>query len=148
MWRAKQHLDRALDLRAGLAYYRDTALRRLKRLYRTLREWFFGVKAVPPPTPKEVCLRAANDYLPKRYTGHVTVFAAREQPNNAWRDEPLMGWNGILTDVEFQTVSGGHLTMLTEPHVQALAQHLRPLLMNPAGAHPPESAAERPVRAS
>lgn len=86
----------------------------------------FSARASRAPTPKEVCVRVALSHLPKLYAGPVTVFhtAGKGEDDGAWRDEPLMGWGGYLRDIEFQPVSGGHLSMLVEPHVQVLAQLL------------------------
>jgi hypothetical protein len=43
-----------------------------------------------------------------------------------------MGW-GRLAEVRVEEVSGSHGAILQEPHVQALAQRLRPYLAWPNG---------------
>jgi len=65
-------------------------------------------------------------YVPHEvYPNQITVFPASEQ---LW-DNPTMGWDKVSSEpVETYSVPGDHMTMVTEPHVQVLAEKLRACL--------------------
>lgn len=67
--------------------------------------------------------KAHYAYMPQEaYRSQITVFRAQEEVC----DNPLMGWDKYsLKSVETYEVSGEHITMLAEPHVQVLAKHLK-----------------------
>ncbi|MBV9389915.1 MAG: amino acid adenylation domain-containing protein [Chroococcidiopsidaceae cyanobacterium CP_BM_ER_R8_30] len=73
----------------------------------------------------------ANDlteYLPQAvYPNQITVFRAKE--NNQFGHDPVMGWEQFSSlPVEAHLVPGDHITMMSEPHVQTLAEQLRACL--------------------
>ena len=66
--------------------------------------------------------------MPARYPVPITLFTAREQDDvnssatvRALQREPGWGWRSVMPVVSIAAVPGDHLTMLTEPHVAALA---------------------------
>jgi thioesterase domain-containing protein/acyl carrier protein len=64
------------------------------------------------------------------YPNQITVFPASEQfwSEQFW-DNPAMGWDKVSSEpVETYSVPGDHITMVTEPHVQVLAEKLRACL--------------------
>ena len=93
-------------------------------------------------------VEALRNYRPRSYSGRVTLFRAHEtpSPNNfdsrafdssARSDvEPTLGWSALsLQPVEVHEVPGDHISMMTEPHVQALAARLKDSL-NATSAEP------------
>ena len=73
----------------------------------------------------------ANDlteYLPQTvYPNQITVFRAKE--DNRFGNDPVMGWDTFSSlPVEAHSVPGDHITMISEPHVQTLAEKLRACL--------------------
>ena len=77
---------------------------------------------------------AASQYKVKTYFGKITLFKAMEENplNDVLFDqklgvvEPSLGWQQFSTqEIDIQEVSGGHISMIKEPHVQVLAKKLR-----------------------
>ncbi len=69
-------------------------------------------------------IRAAQNYVPQRYPGRVTLFRAAEQL--AQEPEDLtMGLGKLAEGVDIHIVPGKHLTMLQKPNVQVLAEQLK-----------------------
>ena len=65
------------------------------------------------------------DFVPKRFSGNVTVYRIQKQPYYRVRDEAL-GWGKRVegrVDVEY--IPGAHATILRDPNVQVMAQNLR-----------------------
>ncbi|ATB51485.1 MupA/Atu3671 family FMN-dependent luciferase-like monooxygenase [Corallococcus macrosporus] len=88
---------------------------------------------------------------PAPYPGPLTFFRAEVlHPDNLpveelrWTlDAPALGWERFTTEpVTVHVVPGDHLSMMTEPHVQALARVLAGCLDAPSPAEPP--LADRP----
>ncbi len=73
-------------------------------------------------------------YIPKRYSGKVTLFKSVDGYRDIYRatKDPLMGWQRIARDLEMHLVEGNHNQIMIEPYVQALANafvhtlHLQP----------------------
>jgi thioesterase domain-containing protein len=42
--------------------------------------------------------------------------------------DSTLGWSTLTKDVQLHPVPGNHLSLLKQPHVQTLAQQLRPYL--------------------
>ncbi|NJO50455.1 MAG: hypothetical protein HC840_14585, partial [Leptolyngbyaceae cyanobacterium RM2_2_4] len=57
------------------------------------------------------------------YPHRITLFKAAEQPE-AMRHEPFLGWNTLTHNIQLHQVSGNHLSLLRQPHVQTLAEQL------------------------
>jgi thioesterase domain-containing protein len=72
--------------------------------------------------------QAMRKYQPRPYPGRLTLFRARMQPFFSSHD-PKNGWGRLAVGgLEVKVVPGNHLGMLQEPHVKALAEHLRDCL--------------------
>jgi amino acid adenylation domain-containing protein len=92
--------------------------------------------------------RQATAYRPQSHDGPVTLIRARDlHPEDARRIAPTLladdalGWDGFVSGpLELRTVAGDHLSMLTEPYVQALAEALLSAL-NVPGSEPRDAAA-------
>jgi amino acid adenylation domain-containing protein len=67
--------------------------------------------------------QAAYRYKPQPYRDRLTLFRAAEQPV-AFKHEPALGWDTLATEIQLYQVPGNHLSLLTQPHVQTLAQQL------------------------
>jgi thioesterase domain-containing protein len=68
-------------------------------------------------------VRAGRQYVPAPYPGRVTLFRACDAPANG--GDPTLGWGALSAQVDVEDAPGNHLTLLAEPHVQALAARLR-----------------------
>ena len=75
------------------------------------------------------------DYLPKQiYPGKLTIIRAKEDlsddPNSHLNSEDSqdlsLGWSEFCTEpIDIHFVLGNHITLMAEPHVQVLAEHLK-----------------------
>jgi amino acid adenylation domain-containing protein len=81
-------------------------------------------------------LAAQRGYAPEPFAGTLTLFRAAEgdeayaQYVEATLPEPeeqrTLGWSRFSTrPVQVRDIPGGHHTMMTEPHVRVLAEHVR-----------------------
>lgn len=82
-------------------------------------------------------VEALRNYRPRRYSNHITLFRAREAPENTFDNspfdsslssdvEPTLGWSALSSHpVDVHDVPGDHISMITEPHVQSLAAKLK-----------------------
>jgi thioesterase domain-containing protein len=67
---------------------------------------------------------AIYQYTPQEYTGPVLVYAATTQPlHHLFQVEAV--WAKIAARTEVVPISGTHASIIGEPHVIALADHLR-----------------------
>jgi aspartate racemase len=68
-----------------------------------------------------------EDYAPKAYTARVTLFKAMDEFSVSYSvDSPEVGWNKFVTgSLEIYDVTGDHIGILEEPHVQVLAERLK-----------------------
>jgi thioesterase domain-containing protein len=67
---------------------------------------------------------AIHLYTPRKYTGPVLVYAATTQPlHHLFQVEAV--WAKIAARIEVVPISGTHMSIVSEPHVIALADHLR-----------------------
>jgi amino acid adenylation domain-containing protein len=70
-----------------------------------------------------------EDFVPRIYPGKITVFRVRRQPLNRIPDARL-GWGKLASgDVDVRVIPGTHNTVLSEPHVQGLAEELKKVLL-------------------
>lgn len=69
-------------------------------------------------------------YTPQTYAGRIVLFRATDRALGVSETlDPQLGWGKIATGgVDAFGVPGNHLSMLSEPHVQVLANHLRTYL--------------------
>jgi amino acid adenylation domain-containing protein len=69
-------------------------------------------------------MRAMRSYWPPTYAGRVTLLRAGEiAPGEP--PEPTLGWGAVaLGGVEVFDIAGDHYTIVSPPHVQALAERL------------------------
>lgn len=68
-------------------------------------------------------VKAMIGYVPRQYSGRVTLFWPDESPFEPSND-PTWGWRDVAAAVEVHTVPGGHLTSITK-HVSDMAQVLK-----------------------
>jgi thioesterase domain-containing protein len=67
--------------------------------------------------------RALTAYTPRTQNVRVALFKANEQ---ASAETDTMGWTELVAaGLEVQVVPGNHYTMLREPNVRVLAEHLK-----------------------
>ncbi|MBW4548499.1 MAG: amino acid adenylation domain-containing protein [Symplocastrum torsivum CPER-KK1] len=91
---------------------------------------------LPPPllefTYRKLNTQASQAYVPQVYPGRVTLFRASKhefEDRINYSLDPEFGWGDLVTGgLEIHQVSGDHLSMLKEPHVQGLAEKLRDCL--------------------
>ncbi len=75
--------------------------------------------------------QAARRYLPRPYSGALTLFTAAERivPGSP---DPSLGWAKLVHGaLDVHQVPGTHFTMLQEPYVEILAKQLKTCLMTP-----------------
>ena|SRR6266404_5883372 len=72
----------------------------------------------------DIHIRNLRDYVPKPYTGQVTLF--RTKVHHFFRSfDPTFGWAELAQQgVTVKIVPGGHESILEEPHVGILAREL------------------------
>jgi len=77
---------------------------------------------------REAINQAGMQYEMRRYPGPVTLFCASEKSLRGVRD-PYAGWQSLAAGgLEVYEIPGGHVSILAEPQVRVLAQHLRACL--------------------
>ena len=72
-------------------------------------------------------VKALISYVPRPYKGQVTIFRATEEVfySSSYLESGL-GWKSIaLGGVNIEDVPGDHIGMLSESHVQVLAEKLQ-----------------------
>lgn len=62
------------------------------------------------------------------YPGRITLFRCQEFDNELYRDDRLMGWQGLARWIDVYGIPGNRLTAFKEPHVRVLAHKLRQCL--------------------
>ncbi|MBW4515816.1 MAG: amino acid adenylation domain-containing protein [Timaviella obliquedivisa GSE-PSE-MK23-08B] len=72
--------------------------------------------------------QAAYRYIPQKYSERITLFKAMEGSDFTGQNSTL-GWNTLATNIQLHHVPGNHLSLLKQPHVQTLAQQIRPYLL-------------------
>jgi len=66
---------------------------------------------------------AAEHYQPPHYSGRVALFLCVEEAARSGQ-EARSGWGQVIADLQVYEVPGGHMTMMTEPHVDTLGNKL------------------------
>jgi thioesterase domain-containing protein len=71
--------------------------------------------------------QALRTHLPSDYQGKVLLLRAGDAAaQGAPRSD--LGWKRVAARVEIQEIPGDHYSIIVEPHVQTLAQHLEAYL--------------------
>jgi thioesterase domain-containing protein len=74
---------------------------------------------------REAINQAGVHYALRPYAGHVALFCASEKSLRGVRD-PNRGWQSLAGGgLEVYEIPGGHVSILAEPQVRVLAQHLQ-----------------------
>ncbi len=90
-----------------------------------------------PQTQREIIethIRALSSYIPKPYSGCITLFRAEHQTISQavfGNDDPELGWGGLVSGgVDVRICKGSHSNLHMEPYVASLAEHLKEALEN------------------
>jgi amino acid adenylation domain-containing protein len=68
---------------------------------------------------------ASHSYVPHAYSGRVLYFACEKQPDISI-DSPLPKWATVVSrGLIVRQTSGDHYSMLSEPHIQEIAEQLK-----------------------
>ena len=138
-YRAKPPLRRALGhlkntIRFGRPYLEAKIGRRVRELIGT------PPSDAPPelrPRLRILFEQTAGRYAIKPYAGRITLFklAHRDAMSDSLFDpaladvDPLLGWGPVAEGgVECHELEGGHVSILQEPYVRVLGQHLHRIL--------------------
>lgn len=75
-------------------------------------------------------IKATANYIPQVSKNQMPLLLFRTKDNLTNNiDDPTLGWYELVSEkVEVHDIPGDHLTLLSEPHVQVLAEHLKPYL--------------------
>jgi thioesterase domain-containing protein/acyl carrier protein len=123
--------------------------RRLSAAWRRLRrasepETVQALFDFPPRPPAwerfaELHFQALKQYVPRRYSGRVSVFVAKTRPLRRFHDL-VRAWRHMADTVEVYEVDGNHFSAVREPHVGVLAskldQAIRAAQKPPRRGHP------------
>jgi hypothetical protein len=89
------------------------------------------IPAAPPReslvshNPWKTGYKPNTEFVPKIYSGHLTVYRIHHRPYYRISDEAL-GWRKrVRGGVDVEYVPGDHTTILRDPNVQVLARNLR-----------------------
>jgi thioesterase domain-containing protein len=100
------------------------ALPWIKRLYRLVRQPMPAILRANDPS----FIRAWHAYVPKPCANRLTLFRVDQRGPEHDRD-PSMGWARFaLGGVEVHTTAAGHVAMLAQPSVRAIADAIAPQL--------------------
>jgi len=77
-----------------------------------------------PKDRKMISALAQVNYKPPFFDGALTVFRVTERPRYE-KPDSLANWKNYARRVDIIDVPGDHATVLSEPHVQALAGAIR-----------------------
>jgi thioesterase domain-containing protein len=74
--------------------------------------------------------QAILKYTPQTYPQQITLFKTSTKSSVADTD-PSIGWDKLAVEkTEIHPISGNHLTMLRQPHIQVLAAQLSTCIEN------------------
>ncbi len=142
--RASEHWRKLSE--RGLTYVveklQETMIGKQKQLhecFQALQCKFYQSIGRPLPQPlleltyRKLNTEASQAYVPRVYPGRLTMFKAKEEELEYQRFgyylDPQLGWGELVTGgIEIHEVSGDHIGMLKEPHVQGLAEKLQACL--------------------
>ncbi|QSV63521.1 MAG: non-ribosomal peptide synthetase [Dolichospermum sp. DL01] len=111
---------------------RTEFLRRAKdNLTSKFRRFRYGTQYQPHIYVPEPVISILKNYTPKTYSGRVLLFKAMDHFSVSYSsDPPEIGWRKFVNGkLEIHEVSGTHIGILEEPHVQVVAEKLRDYLI-------------------
>ena len=129
------HIHTTEVLQGGIRQLRQAAsgIARRQILRFKIHSWRLGrplgipVGRPAPREPMDVILAnviATRRYLPRPYSGHVLLFKRTRDLTGRHR-QPDNGWGRVVRDgLEVCQIEGGHLELLKEPGVEAMAEKL------------------------
>ena len=129
------HIHTTEVLQGGTRQLREAAsgIARRQILRFKIHSWRFGrplgipVGRPAPQEPMDVILAnviATRRYVPRPYSGHVLLFKRTRDLIGRYR-QPDNGWGRVVRDgLEVCQIEGGHLELLKEPGVEAMAEKL------------------------
>ena len=123
-----------LSKREQMAFAHDKGLKKLKSLaasFSRRKQKLFPEASIAnrPEMPAEdtrrqkiadTYVKAMTSYVPRQYSGRVTLFWPDESPFDPSND-PTWGWRDVAPATEVHTVRGGHLTCITK-HAPEMAR--------------------------
>jgi oxalate---CoA ligase len=94
---------------------------------------------------REAINQAGMQYAIRPYPGSATLFCASEKSLRGGRD-PRSGWQNLAAGgLEVYEIPGGHVSILAEPQVRVLAQHLQACLDRAQAAVPQEEVVKQAI---
>jgi thioesterase domain-containing protein len=130
--RARGHLSNlsSLKTREKIDYFRGKAKyvpgKIKNKLWQAVYKFYVKVNRPLPQilqSVQEFNFMAVMNYVPKIYSGKVTLFWASEDLRGSYDVQD--GWNFLAAGVETHNIPGNHLNIVKEPYVQELAEKLR-----------------------
>ena len=98
-------------------------IRRIKMKVRAKGGWWAGIFE-PESLVSRSNARAKSRYVPKPYSGTITLFWASDNPEES--TDRRLAWREFATDgFDLHIVPGDHSSMMADPHVKVLAQELK-----------------------
>jgi thioesterase domain-containing protein len=119
LWRLRRKI--AAGLRRGRAILLRTAEDYAPNVHDVLK---FPERAKRWEAFVETHYQAVLKYVPRPYTGRVTLFKAQTHPLFWLHDSDVM-WRRYAQDVEVHVVPGTHLTIARAPNARVLAEQLK-----------------------
>jgi thioesterase domain-containing protein/acyl carrier protein len=111
----------------GLARLRNRIARKLSGL--TYRLYRARSRSIPRQLAniEDVNMLAAIQYKPGPYPGKLTLFRSTER-HVSEGTERLLGWTGLVREIEVIDIGSNHFNILKEPHVRVLAEKIKACL--------------------
>ncbi|HEY3498124.1 MAG TPA: alpha/beta fold hydrolase [Polyangiaceae bacterium] len=121
--------------RGGIGYLKERAKARFKRfrweLQVDLMGRFYASQGQPVPYDlRELEMTrafwaASDSYEPKPYPGPATLYRASYIAPTFQHAGPTLGWQGYIDQLEVVEVPGDHDSLVYEPYVNIMTDHLR-----------------------
>lgn len=118
------------DLPQKLHYLLDRLRHRLSVIQSSLIGWIFVTLRLPMPQRirydfvRKIIEEAAEEYVPGRYPGMLTIFRARIQPDSIV-PAPYLGWEGHADHIEIVDVEGTHYSIMKSPDLGKLLKQVQ-----------------------
>ena len=102
--------------------------------------WDFTALSGPTRNLVTAHFEVWKEYVPRSYTGHVTLFRARARDLFTPACEADLGWGSVAMEgVDVEMIPGNHGTLFDPPHVQVFAERLSVCLAKAASTSRMES---------